>query len=55
MSKNIFFFKIPLKLVNLATVHGLAFHQEKTGQHKGTKDKLTDMFGKLHGMKNSEN
>ena len=49
MSTNIFFFKIPLKLVSLA------FHQKKTGQHKGTKDKLTDMFGKLHGMKNSGN
>ena len=36
-------------------ISALAFHQEKTGQHKSTKDKLTDMFGKLHAMKNSEN
>ena len=23
---------------------------KKTGQHRGTKDKFTDMFGKVHGI-----
>ena len=57
MSTNIFFFKIPLKLVNSAKDSYFSLlSKKKLFSIKAQKINLhTYMFGKLHGMKNSEN